>query len=241
MNTHPNILPELEPKQAAEGVLARRAKALASQAASLHVASHAPLQARQNEARGREVLFVTVPGLRAEGGGPHARGGKAVIAMETRFVTSVGRLPAILPLPGTPPFILGVTIWEGSVLAVNDCALLLDGQTMDAGEMSQEDATLQHLIALHGPDPEMPALAMLLQVGQLLGVGTIDDAAWPGGEAWSAPPGAPGRFGQCRSALVAALHVSDMDVPPRIASVIDCGMLLGDPSLLVGEGADVSL
>jgi purine-binding chemotaxis protein CheW len=55
-------------------------------------------------------------------------------AMETRFVREVARQPDVTPLPGTPPFILGLANLRGSVLALVDLARLLE-----IGDARQDD------------------------------------------------------------------------------------------------------
>ncbi|GAB7078496.1 chemotaxis protein CheW [Megalodesulfovibrio paquesii] len=162
--------------------------------------------------------------------------GEEYFAVDVRHVLGAGHEAHVLPLPGTPSFILGVMLWEGRILAVNDLAQLLGraGETSSETTEGDQSRHTRLVVALQGPDPDAPQLELLVEVDALLGVGGLRKDVLPGGERWRPPPPAPGRLGHCRCALVTQEMVLELPPPPAAISVLDMVTLLSDPELQPG-------
>ncbi len=111
----------------AQSVLAERARALAE-----------PPREPERTGSAGEVVTLTLGGQRC--------------AIESRWVAAILDPPALTPIPGTGPALIGVAKVRGAVLAVFDAAFLLHGTTATRQAASR-------VVALGAGAPELGILA----------------------------------------------------------------------------------
>lgn len=128
-------------------------------------------------------------------------------AMETRYVHEVYPLKELTPLPGTPPFVLGIVNVRGRILPVLDIK-----RFFDLPEQGLTD--LHRIIIVHGHDLELGLLA-----DAIVGVRSI-----PVGSLQPSLPTLTGIRGEYLKGVTAEHLV-----------VLDLDRILADPKIIVHE------
>lgn len=133
-------------------------------------------------------------------------------AVETRYVREVYPLADLTPLPGTPPFVVGIVNVRGRILPVLDIK-----RVFDLPEQGITD--LHRIILVHGDDLELGLLA-----DAIVGVRSIPME--------SVQPSLPTLTGIRQEYL--------KGVTAEGLVMLDLGRLLSDPKIVVDEEVETS-
>lgn len=154
--------------EAARARLAQLARAAAAEGTHSPEEAAALLDARAR-ALARPPPASVAPGTLREV--VRFRAGGQQYALESRFVLEVVRAPEVVPLPGAPPVLRGLTLLHGEVLPVVELAPLFGRPPADASgpvlmvgagrpELGLRTEEVQEVTLLHGSEllPPPPAL-----------------------------------------------------------------------------------